>query len=94
VKATCTTTCKDNQLVWWHAPLLEGTVAIFNQNHAMSSHLKAQHKNLNHHFISLGVLSDAEGLPLQETTSNGVVQAGPFWSTGSHVAQNYFTEGS
>ena len=94
MKATCTTTCKDNQLVWCRAPLSEGTVVIFNQNLALNSHLQAQHENLNHHYIPLGVLSNAEGLPLQEMTSNGVVGAGPFWSAGSHVAKNYCRQDS
>jgi hypothetical protein len=32
-----------------------------------------QHENLNHHYIPLAVLSNAEDLPLKEMTSNGVV---------------------
>jgi hypothetical protein len=57
-------------------PLSEGTVVIFNQNLALNSHLQAQHENLNHQYIPLGMLSNAEGLPFQETTSNSVVGTG------------------
>jgi hypothetical protein len=61
--------------------IVGGILVIFNQNLALNSHLQAQHENLNHHYITLDVLSNAEGLPLQEMTSNGVVGSGPFWST-------------
>jgi hypothetical protein len=69
--------------------IVRGILVIFNQNLALNSHLQAQHENLTHHFIPLGVLSNAEGLPLQETTSKGVVGVGPFWSAGSHMTKNY-----
>jgi hypothetical protein len=68
--------------------IVGGILVIFNQNLALNSHLQAQHENLNHHYITLDVLSNAEGLPLQEMTSTGVVGSGPFWSTGSHMAKN------
>jgi hypothetical protein len=93
VKATCTATCKANQLVCavchcWRELWLYSTNALL----ALNSHLQAQHEDLNQHYIPLGVF--AEGITFQEMTSNGAVNTGPFWSAGSHVPKNYCRQDS